>query len=169
MNVKAKWFLHKYYLAIVAAIFFTSVFIALILYINNTDWKITLTVFGGLISFVYFIQKQQLDEAKFVNELFIKFNQRYDELNEELNIISENKSKRDFSISEKNILSDYFNLCAEEYLFYQKGYIYPEVWAAWVAGMQIYYKHAGICEFWKTELKSKSYYDLDVKKEIGNL
>lgn len=134
---------------------------------NSADWRITLAVVGGLVSFIYFIQKQQLDEAKFVNELFVRCNGRYDELNEKMNSLAKGgKAAKDFDAEDRDILFDYFNLCGEEYLFHLKGYIYPEVWKSWVAGMKIFYDKPGIREFWLSELQSQSYYGLNVEEEI---
>jgi hypothetical protein len=89
MGNKFKWFIHEYYFAIIASTFFILSVLSAILYLKGFDWKVLITIFGGLLSFFYFVQKQQLDEAKFINELFIKFNQRYDRMNERLNNILE--------------------------------------------------------------------------------
>ena len=66
-------------------------------------------------------------------------------------------------------LNDYFNLCGEEYLFYRRGYIYPEVWKSWVAGMKIYYANERIKKLWAQELSNQSYYGLNVSEEIRRL
>lgn len=170
MNVKLKWFIHKYYFE--SAIFFLllAMVLAPIFYLIGVDWKILLTVIGGLSSFFFFIQKQELDEAKFINELLINFNQRYDAMNEKLNaIVKANKNSQDFENHEIFTLYDYFNLCGEEYLFYLRGYIYPEVWRSWVAGMKSYYTDPRIQRLWEEELTSESYYSLDISKEIKRL
>jgi hypothetical protein len=167
MSVRTKWFLHEHYVAIVILIFLLSIASAAILYVKGADWKITLTITGGLLSFIYFIQKQQLEEAKFVNELFVRFNQRYDSLNEKLNDIrSQEKKAKDFEPHEIFTLYDYFNLCGEEYLFHRRGYIYPEVWKSWVAGMKIFYDDKGIRELWTQDLNTDSYYGFDISREI---
>ena len=170
MNIKIKWLIHDNYFLIVFIIFFVLVILALILYVNGADWKILLTIVGSLISFAYFIQKQHLDEAKFINELFVQFNQRYANLNEKLNDIRENKEGfKELQSHEIDTLNDYFNLCGEEYLFYRKGYIYREVWRSWVAGMKIYYDNQRINRLWAHELSSESYYGFDINKEIKQL
>ena len=53
---------------------------------------------------------------------------------------------------------DYFNLCAEEYMFYKLGYIREEAWQAWLEGMRHYYDNPQIRELWDDELKQDSYY-----------
>jgi hypothetical protein len=170
MNAKIKWFIHENYFAIVSLTFLVLTILALVLYVKGADWKVLLTVVGSLLSFVYFIQKQQLDEAKFLNELFIQFNRRYDDLNEKLNDILENKKGlKELEAHEIDTLYDYFNLCGEEYLFYRRGYIYPEVWRSWVAGMKIYYDNPRVKELWSHELITQSYYGLNIDNEIKRL
>jgi hypothetical protein len=170
MNAKIKWFIHENYFAIVSLTFLVLIILAPILYLKGADWKVLLTVVGSLLSFVYFIQKQQLDEAKFLNELFVQFNRRYDDMNEKLNDILENKKGlKELEAHEIDTLNDYFNLCGEEYLFYRRGYIYPEVWKSWVAGMRIYYDNDRIRERWSDELSNQSYYGLNVREEIKKL
>ncbi len=170
MNNKIKWFVHENYFALVLMTFLALAILAPILFAKGADWKVLLTVVGTLLSFIYFIQKQQLDEAKFSNELFTQFNQRFDNLNEKLNDILENKKKlKELEAHEIDTLNDYFNLCGEEYLFYRRGYIYPEVWRSWVAGMKMFYDEQRIQKRWLEELNTYSYYSLNVSKEIEYL
>lgn len=167
MNIKLKWLIHRYYFIVGIITLLIAIILALIFYLKGTDWKVLLTIIGGLFSFFYFIQKQELDEAKFINELLVQFNARYDCMNEKLNaIMKDNKPLEPADISN---LFDYFNLCGEEYLFYRRGYIYPEVWRSWVAGMKFYYKDARIQKLWVEELSSESYYGLDISNEIKRL
>ena len=65
MNIKIKWFIHENYFALVSLTFLPLAILAPILYVKGADWKVPFTVVGSLLSFVYFIQKQQLDEANF--------------------------------------------------------------------------------------------------------
>ncbi len=169
MSARAKWFIQRHYLTIVACVFVFSIVLAVALYVNGADWKISLAIVGGLLSFIYFIQKQQLEEAKLIKELVVDFNKRYNDLNEKLNEIiqQENLTKAIEEIEgASDTLNDYFNLCGEEYLFYQKGFIYPEVWKSWVRGMKIYYNDARIRTLWSDELSNESYYGLNVSEEI---
>ena len=166
-NNKIKWFIHENYFALVLLSFLFAFLFSIVF--AGSDWRILLTVVGTLLSFIYFIQKQQLDEAKFSNELFIRFNQRYDELNERLNVIKNKKDSELLDSSEIDALNDYFNLCGEEYLFYQRGYIYPEVWKSWVAGMKIFYDNPRIQKIWLKDLSTQSYYGLNVGEQVKNL
>ena len=134
-------------------------------YKSVDDWKILLPFVGGAISLIYIIEKQQLDEALLFKQLFYDFNKRYDDLNEELKKIKDD-SNIELTETEKFLLSDYFNLCGEEYLFYKNGYIYPEVWESWVNGMRIFLKIEKIKVEWMNEFKTNSYYGLDIEKEV---
>jgi hypothetical protein len=170
MNIKIKWFIHKYYFVIAISTLLFVVLLAPLLYLKGADWKIPITVIGGLSSFFFFIQKQELEEAKFINELLVKFNARYDSMNEKLNaIVKKNTISETMATGDIKNLFDYFNLCGEEYLFYRRGYIYPEVWKSWVAGMKFYYNDPRIQNLWEEELSSESYYGLDISKEIERL
>ncbi len=128
---------------------------------EDLGWKIMLPSFGGSISFFYFFQKQKLDEIRLMKELITDFNSRYDNLNEKLNDILLRKGDEEPSMeldqNARATLNDYFNLCAEEYLFKDLGYIDPQVWKAWYRGMEIYFKDRRICELWEQEEKG-SYY-----------
>jgi hypothetical protein len=119
-----------------------------------------LGVVGALLSFIFFIQRQQLEEAKLIKELISEFNKRYDELNEDLNsVVRPENRKRELEATEVNTLYNNFNLCGEEYLFYKRGYIYPEVWSAWVKGLDVYFEDARVKELWNQEAETESYYD----------
>ncbi len=130
---------------------------------GKDEITILITMVGGLASAVFFIQKQKLEELHLFKELFVDFNRRYDGMNEEINRIASVDSKAEFSSDEKNRLNDYFNLCAEEFLFYTRGYIYPEVWRAWHNGMKsIINSDGGIRKYWEQEKKTDSFYGLEV-------
>jgi len=86
-------------------------------------------------------------------------------MNEGLNlIVSQPDLSIDLTDAEVDTLYDYFNLCGEEYLFYQKGYIYPEVWASWVKGMNIFFRNQRVNNLWLVEAKTSSYYGLIIEK-----
>lgn len=129
---------------------------------GKDEISIFVTIVGGLISLFYFIQKQQLEELRLFKELFTEFNCRYDKLNEKLNEIVEKDSSPELGDEDEKTLNDYFNLCAEEFLFFKKGYIYPEVWKAWRNGMLYFLKKDHrIKDKWVKETDSDSYYGLE--------
>ena len=118
-----------------------------------------LTLVVGLFSFAYTVQKQELEESKLFRDLFGDFNRRYDEMDPKLNqILWEENQKKPLSPEQKDTLNRYFNLCAEEFLYFRKGYIDPRVWDAWISGMTTYCQNVRIREFWSAELRTDSYY-----------
>jgi hypothetical protein len=124
---------------------------------SNRETLVSGTVAGAL-GFCYFVQKQRLDELRLFKELFTEFNGRYDRMNEKLaDIYTHNSGNNPES---RNVLVDYFNLCAEEYLFYQQGYIHPAAWRSWCRGMLYYLKRDSIRRVWDEEVNTDSYYGL---------
>ena len=116
--------------------------------------KECITAIAIIVSFVFFIQKQKLNELNLFWDLFKTFNERYDKLNDKMNqIISSNS---DLSVEDIDTLYDYFNLCSEEYIFNKRGYILPEVWKAWRNGMLFFYKDERIKSLWDKELTTNS-------------
>jgi hypothetical protein len=122
------------------------------------DWRLIITIVGGVLSAIFLVQKQKLEETKLLKDLFTEFNERYSSLNEKLNEILSGNLSDALKQEEKDVLYKYFNLCAEEYLFHDKGYIPKEVWASWINGMTIFFENQRICALWKDEDKTGSYY-----------
>lgn len=135
--------------------------------IPHLDWRLTITILGGIFSSIYFVQKQRLEEVQLFRGLFKEFNKRYDRLNEPLNQILQSDDKQELTPDQINKLYDYFNLCGEEYLYYKEGYIYPEVWRAWSNGMKIFFQNKKIGRVWEKELLTNSYYGFN-PAEFGN-
>ena len=93
-------------------------------------------------------------------------NQRYDELNGKISDIK-SKTMTDFAEINKH-LDDYFNLCAEEYLFYSEGRIHDLVWGSWCRGMKEHLLDSTINRYWEKAQSENSYYGLTTKViEIG--
>ncbi len=135
-----------------------SCFSLLYLVIDAPDKNILVTVGGGFLTAFYFLHKQRIEEVRLFREIFSECNLRYDKMNEAINIII-SKSKEDtLSEEEKNQLSDYFNLCGEEYLYFKQGFIYPDVWLAWSNGMKAILGNERVSPYWQLEKKSESYY-----------
>lgn len=168
MNNKIKFFLHRYHYLIVGVTIITVIGLGFWLYSSGEDWKILIPIILASVSLIYIIEKQQLDEANLFKDLFSTFNSRYDALNEEMNRIR-SASKAEMDVGSVDVLDDYFNLCGEEYLYYQNGYIYPEVWRSWVNGMRTYYLVPEIKLKWDEEIKTGSYYGFEIAKELDRL
>ena len=117
---------------------------------------------GGL---TYFLYRQHLDETKLFRDLFVSFNERYDDLNDHLNDILDGASDVEFTSQQRESLFSYFNLCAEEYLFYRAGYIDQHVWNAWVRGMKVFFDHPRIRHLWEEDCKANSYYGFRPPKQ----
>jgi hypothetical protein len=133
---------------------------------EKDEIAVFLSIVGGLFSFLYFIQKQKLEELNLFKDLFTTFNQKYSALNDDLNQIVREETDKPLTTKEENLLNDYFNLCAEEFLFYRKGYIYPEVWKAWRNGIYFYLNNERIKKHWIKEKASNSYYGLENELQL---
>jgi len=154
LKLKFSYFLKEYYFFI-----FTPFYCGVMWFFYPYSQKlmgVIATATGVYLSIMYFFQKQNLEELKAFKELFVEFNARYDKLNNKLNKIDSEDDKN-------NILDDYFNLCAEEYLFYKKGVIVKEVWCSWCKGMQSHLKHQTILDYWNKAQHEESYYGLTTK------
>lgn len=110
-----------------------------------------------VLGFCYFVQQQRLAETRLFKELFTDFNHRYDLMNGRLGEIVASGTATDKQIQ---LIVDYLNLCAEEYLFFRQGYIVPEVWTAWCRGMLQYLNCEPFLAVWRKELTLGSYYGL---------
>lgn len=113
---------------------------------------------GAAAGLTYFLYRQHLDETRFFKELFVLFNKRYDKLNDSLNNILFETADGEFKATQRELLFSYFNLCAEEYLFYRAGYIDRHVWNSWYNGMKVFFDHPGIRALWEQDSKANSYY-----------
>lgn len=167
-NHRLKHFLFKYY-ALIAAVVFVSAVLLISVFSRGpaSDFAALGAVGIGIWSFAYGVQKQHLEEVRLFRELFKEFNERYDQQNEKLNRIycEEQPDNTPFTPEQKDILYNYFNLCGEEHLYFQKGFIYPEVWQSWENGMKFFRRNRRIERLWDEELRNDSYYDLKFRKK----
>lgn len=150
-------------------------------YENWEFWIGTLSVIvtGGLGVAVWFSTKKynktqiSLASHQLQKELFTEFNQRYDKLNGYLEIITKYKSLKELEKEKlkkqqflRDKLNDYFNLCAEEYYWYNNGRIDEDLWKSWEVGMNAWYdNHAIIREAWREEYDSFGYQSFYLKKD----
>lgn len=118
------------------------------------------SVVAGVLAFCYFAQTQKLQEMSLFKELFTEFNRRYDDLNDQLIEIATIARVPDSS--GRQVIVDYFNLCAEEYLWFSEGYIHREVWRSWCAGMMWYFDREPFRTVWTEERATNSYYGLSL-------
>jgi hypothetical protein len=116
---------------------------------------------GGTVGFTY---SQHLQETQLFKQLFTEFNRRYDAMNEQLERIRGRPPGEALQPEEHRKLVDYFNLCAEEYLFYRSGYIDEDVWESWSRGMLYFAQDPEIRALWEAELQMESYYGFSLKE-----
>ncbi len=126
--------------------------------------ELLLSLVGALAAFVYFLYRRHLDETKLFKELFVEFNARYDGRNEELNRIKDAPETKPVEPEEQKVLFDYFNLSAEEYLFYKAGYIDEEVWQSWLRGMAYFASSSRVLRLWREEIGEQSYYGFPLEQ-----
>jgi hypothetical protein len=153
------WIFGNYWWVVptVAVVFVSVVYLA----DGNPDKNTLVTVGGGFLTAFYFLHQQRIEEIKLFREIFSECNLRYDKMNENINAIVSKGENEALSEKEKNQLSDYFNLCGEEYLYFKQGFIYPDVWLAWSHGMKVILKNPRVAPYWQIEKKSDSYYGVD--------
>lgn len=159
MRIRLKfWFFHHYWWLL--TLVFVGIGTGMVFLRPGVDFKLLATLLGTFLSLLYFLQKQRLEEMKLFREIFAECNGRYDKMNERLNVIADALDNQSLQSEELAILSDYFNLCGEEYLYYRQGYIFPSVWKAWYNGMKYFITNPRIAAVWTEEKKSESYYGL---------
>ena len=154
VSVKFKfWFYANYWWVVGLALMLSLTYF----WAEGTPSQVAIPAVATLLSLIYFLQKQKIEELRLFREIFAECNSRYDEMNENLNKII-NCTTENLADAEKEVLINYFNLCGEEYLYYKHGYIYPDVWRAWSNGIRFYLNDDRIKTFWICELESNSYY-----------
>ena len=144
MKHQIKRFVFKLYAPISVAVFFAAI---LLLRNGLLNWNELAAIAAGVFAFAFGVQKQNLEETKLFKELFEQFNERYDDMNDNLNQIHEQPSNSPLNKDEKRELFKYFNLCGEEYLYYDKGFICKKVWTAWKTGMEFFRGNKRIKKF----------------------
>ena len=163
--IKAKHWVLRHYLWVTLTLLLLALAVASLL--RPETWEEWAAIIGVPVAFLVASQKQKTEELRLFKELFTEFNERYDRMNKRLYDIPTEPEDLPLSPDERNVLFDYFNLCGEEYLFYEQGYIYPRVWVAWRNGMQIFFFHnPRIKKLWVEELKTGSYYGLTVDEIV---
>lgn len=125
--------------------------------------EMLLSVTGGVAALVHFLYAQHNHNTERFIGLFRDFNARYDQLNGKLNTLVKREGPFVLTAEDTQVLYDYFNLCAEEYLYFKSGYIDLEVWTAWLRGMKYFASRSEIRRLWEAELQFGSYYGFTLK------
>jgi hypothetical protein len=97
------------------------------------------------------------DNDKLFKDLFKEFCDRYDGKNDSLNDIP---ATGDLTKDQKKLLIDYFNLCAEEYMWVRKGRIPRKIWKSWQNGIRMHLSKDSIKKLYDEEMANwrSSYY-----------
>lgn len=144
------WFL------LVVAVALTSYFWAMPTTYQSEE--LLLYIGGGIAAFFHFFYSQHNHNTERFIDLFREFNARYDTLNDKLNKLVTEPIEKPIESCKLQTLYDYFNLCAEEYLYFRAGYIDSEVWHSWLKGMAYFAAIPKIRNVWQKELEQGSYY-----------
>jgi len=120
--------------------------------------ELLLSLLGTVAAFFHFLYAQHKANTDRFAILFKDFNERCSNLNTNLNRIKGLQANALIDSAESQVLYDYFNLCAEEYLYFKAGYIDAEVWASWIHGMNHFAESTLIRSTWARELEQGSYY-----------
>lgn len=140
--------------------------IGLTLFYFTKNIEILGAIIATGISLSIGLRNSQAENDRIFKELFQEFNSKYQsKFNKELQKIV----NTEISTEKEELVIDYLNFCAEEYLWYTKGRIPTKVWESWKNGMIYYFNSPSINEIIQMEFKKKnSYYGLFeiIEKEL---
>jgi len=121
---------------------------------------------AAIATFYISLNKHWLDSDAIFRSLFDSFNERFNKLNDDLNVIRDNYRAGPLALYKlsnnrvpNQVIQDYLNLCAEEYFWYEKGRIEKEIWDSWTEGIKYYLEVPMIYNYFKgQESQDKAYY-----------
>ena len=158
MNHPVRVFLFAHYWWIVTLVVAVAVPVTVLVSQPDNVAGNIVALCAGALGVVYFIQKQKIEELQLFERLFTRFNERYAAMNADLQRIAAGQEPDEGTA--RRVLEGYFNLCAEECLFYEQGRILPSVWRAWCRGMLAYLGCEAIRKYWEAEVSRDSHYGL---------
>lgn len=129
-----------------------SLIVGIVLYYLTGLWELLASILLTGVTLAFNISQTNLSNDRMFKELFSEFNHKYNVLNDYLEKI---KSLKESQLNEKQKIVDYFNLCAEEYLWYKRRRIPNDIWNSWKTGIS-YYKS---CEKFQRVAQDESHYD----------
>lgn len=141
-------------------------------YFKVYEGQVFAVIFASIATTYYAYLKQKSENDRMFKELFESFNDKYKlETNDVFNELR--KSLPEKRIEEiknaENIVIDYFNLCAEEFLWYSRGRIPKKIWNAWKCGIIENINIPQVKSLYKREIEygEESFYglvkELDIK------
>lgn len=160
-----KKFFSKYYLPIIAASLLVVAFYVLIICLEEKKAEVYISVVAAILVLYFGLLKHQISNDEMFLKVFSDFNSRY--TNDFSNFLNELRTNvnRELTQKEVNLIIDYFNLCAEEYLWFKKGRLPKDVWNAWRTGilenLNIKQVHQIYLAEMETDNERKAYYGLE--------
>jgi hypothetical protein len=139
-------------------------------FFHLTD-TVLIGVIGSIATIYLGVIKLKVDDDNLFKELFNTFNERYDQRFNDL-INRQRIEPKELEDEEKIVIIDYFNLCAEEYLWYKRGRIPKNVWIAWKAGIINNLQLPEINKLWHQEMKGNgiiSYYGISTEIFVSEI
>jgi len=135
MNNPYRSFLFAYYWLFAIALLVVGVPLTVFLSRPENATTSAIALCAAVLSAVYFVQKQKIEELQLFERLFTQFNTRYAGMHAGLQGLLATHTSRQGDSSpldqrECEIVDNYSNPCAEEYLFYTEGRILSRVWVA---------------------------------------
>jgi hypothetical protein len=124
--------------------------------------ELVFTWVAGCWAVTHFQHQHHLERSRFFCERFNRFNERYNEMNNRLDLIV--NAAGIVTPEARGLIVDYFNLCAEEYVFHQRGYIPDDVWSSWRNGMKWYAAKERVLKVWHEKKQTDSYYGFDLER-----
>lgn len=127
----------------------------ILFYLLGKRIEILVAVIATGISLSLGIRQYKTENDKIFKQLFQEFNSKYD--NKFRKKLS--KIRNQNNVKNTEIVIDYFNFCAEEYLWKTKGVIPDNVWNSWEKGIVFFISNPLIKEiFVKEKEQRNSYY-----------
>ena len=146
-------------------VWLVPIVISTMLLIDDLDTRNLITIVTSLIAFVYFIQKQSMEDDKLELEAFSSFNSRYFKLATKLELLLDKSEEQQLSEDEKAMLDEYFSLCVEEYFYFKKGRISKDIWKNWAHGISgTVRSHNLIQTYWNKTIRNKVNYGLTLNE-----
>lgn len=160
-----KKFFSKYYLPIIAAFLLVVAFYVLFFCLEEKKAEVYISVIAAILALYFGLLKHQISNDEMFLTIFSDFNSIYNnDFNDLLNELRTNV-KWELTQKEVNLIIDYFNLCAEEYLWFKKGRLPKDIWNAWKAGIMENLQITQVYEIYKKEMRidnnRKAYYGLE--------
>ena len=120
---------------------------------------------GAIAAFFGLLLAQRLKELEFFDRLFVRFTDKFSEVNQTIDAVLGARDKTAaLSQEERDHLFEYFNLCGEEYFYFQQGSIPKEVWLTWSVGMKAIFQDARILDLWDSDSGPVAYYGFDPRR-----